>query len=195
MRPGARNQIRVCASPWLARVLVHAIVVWAMSGCGPVRYIKQVTLQADASVAAAKAAGADELAPYEYTLAVEYLHKAREEAAFADFEAAHRFGRRAHEAALEARKLAIRRAADPDDTSWRPPAELGNDQAGGHTPRRETPAAPAARGAQEANEQDKQAPAADRQDKQAPEADIKNKSPGEVPTPDTSAGAGGEGGT
>ncbi len=92
--------------------------------CGPVQYVNQVTRKASTSVDAARAAGAEEYAPYHYTLAVEYLHKAREEAAAADFQAAHRFGLEAHQAAEKARELARSRAADPDDASWRPPPEL-----------------------------------------------------------------------
>lgn len=59
---------------------------------------------------AAKAVQADKHAPYWYTLAVEFLTKAREEASTADFQAANRFGRRSAEAARKARAIAIEKA-------------------------------------------------------------------------------------
>jgi hypothetical protein len=99
------------------------VCLWLVgaTGCGPVLYVTQVTSKASASVAAAKAAEADVYAPYHYTLAVHYLHKAREEAAAADFQAANRFGRLSHKAGEQARELAVQRAAEPGDTSWKPP--------------------------------------------------------------------------
>lgn len=81
--------------------------------CGPIEYVNQVTRRASSEVDAAKAVKADKHAPYWYTLAVEYLHKAREEAAAADFQAANRFGRRSAEAARKARALSKERAANP----------------------------------------------------------------------------------
>jgi hypothetical protein len=85
-----------------------------LGACGPVEYIGQVTRRAATEVAAAKTAGADRYAPYEYTAAVEYLHKAREEAGYADFQAAIRFGKKAEELAKRANELA--RAGKPSDT-------------------------------------------------------------------------------
>jgi hypothetical protein len=64
-------------------------------------------------VEAAKAVQADKHAPYWYTLAVEFLTKAREEASTADFQAANRFGRRSAEAARKARAIAIEKAQTP----------------------------------------------------------------------------------
>jgi hypothetical protein len=61
-------------------------------------------------VEAAKAVQADKHAPYWYTLAVEFLNKAREEASTSDFQAANRFGRRSAEAARKARAIAIEKA-------------------------------------------------------------------------------------
>lgn len=110
-----------------ARLFVLSFVgmacVWlgGATGCGSVIYVNQVTRKASTSVEAAKAAEADVYAPYHYTLAVHYLRKAREEAAAADFQAANRFGRMSHQAAETARELAVERAANPTDTSWKPP--------------------------------------------------------------------------
>ncbi len=124
MMPRASIRIDLRASSALAGFSLTVALSLALSACGPVGYVNQVTRKANASVAAAKAAGADKYAPYEYTRAVEYLHKAREEAAYSDFQAANRFGRKAHKAAMEAKKLSLQRAQDPDDTSWLPPPEL-----------------------------------------------------------------------
>ena len=84
-----------------------------VGGCGPVEYIGQVTRRAAREVAAAKTSGADRIAPYEYTAAVEYLHKAREEAGYADFQAAIRFGKKAEELAKRAQELAQTGTAPP----------------------------------------------------------------------------------
>lgn len=78
--------------------------------CGPVEYISQVTLRAGSELAAAKAAGADKYAPYEYTSAVEYLHKAREEEGYARHQVAIRFGKKATEMARKAKKIALNSA-------------------------------------------------------------------------------------
>jgi hypothetical protein len=110
-----------------ARLFVLSFVgmacVWlgGATGCGSVIYVNQVTRKASTSVEAAKAAEADVYAPYHYTLAVHYLRKSREEAAAADFQAANRFGRMSYKAAEIARELAVERAANPRDTSWKPP--------------------------------------------------------------------------
>ena len=103
--------------------MVLAVSCFA-SGCGPIGYVNQVTRKATASIEAARAAQAETYSPYWYTLAVEYLHKAREEASYADYQAANRFGRKAKEAADKARDEAISRAANPSDTSWLPPEPL-----------------------------------------------------------------------
>jgi hypothetical protein len=102
-------------------------VVVVLAGCGPVQYISQVTRRAAAEVAAAKSAGAEKYAPYEYTAAVEFLHKAREEAGYADYQAAIRFGNKAEEHAKKAREISIKSAGregeegEPIDPSATPP--------------------------------------------------------------------------
>jgi hypothetical protein len=91
----------------IARAVVACCVL--SGGCGPIEYVSQVTRRASNEVDAAREV-ANEKDPefvYWYTLAVEYLRKAREEASFADYAAAHRFGRRAEYAAKQARRVAI----------------------------------------------------------------------------------------
>jgi hypothetical protein len=86
-----------------------ALIAQLAAGCGPVAYIQQVTRKASADVDAARAAHGDTYAPFWYTLAVEFLVKAREEAAEANFQAASRLGQQASEAADKALEQALAR--------------------------------------------------------------------------------------
>lgn len=98
----------------VTRIVLLAVVV---CGCGPIEYMNQVTRRATTAVEAAKAVSADKWAPYEYTCAVEYLHKAREEEAQAQHEAAIAFGHKAEDNAEKARQLAIERAHESPGTT------------------------------------------------------------------------------
>jgi len=91
--------------PLLAPLLVS---LW---GCGPVEYINQVGNKAASAVSAAKLASAERYAPYEYTAAEEYLHKAREEAGHAEYGDAIEYGRKAEELANRARAITVERMA------------------------------------------------------------------------------------
>jgi hypothetical protein len=75
------------------------------TGCGPI-WSSVVIANAEADVAAATAANAETLAPYEYTSATEYLQKAREEQSFAEFEAAIDFANVARDQAQKGTKRA-----------------------------------------------------------------------------------------
>ncbi|HEX3757750.1 MAG TPA: DUF4398 domain-containing protein [Kofleriaceae bacterium] len=72
-----------------------------LGACGPVRYVGDVGRATDA-VEAARTAHAERYAPYWWTRATEYLHKAREVAAHSDYQGASRFGRIAADAATRA---------------------------------------------------------------------------------------------
>jgi hypothetical protein len=87
------------------------------SGCGPVEYINQVGNKAASAVSAAKLAQSDRYAPYEYTAAEEYLHKAREEAGHAEYEDAIEYGRKAEELANRARAITVARLAKDGDAA------------------------------------------------------------------------------
>ena len=108
---------RVCRAsaerlaPRLSALAVALAV--ALAGCGPVTYVGQVTRRASSAVDAARAAQAETYAPYWWTRATQYLHKAREVAAHADFQGANRFGRLAAEAAIQAEADARIAAKDP----------------------------------------------------------------------------------
>jgi hypothetical protein len=93
----------------LALLLVPAFV--SILGCGPVEYINQVGNRAASAVSAAKLAQSERYAPYEYTAAEEYLHKAREEAGHAEYEDAIEYGRKAEELANRARAITVERLA------------------------------------------------------------------------------------
>jgi hypothetical protein len=88
---------------------IAAAVTLAASGagCGPIEYINQVGVKAAGAVSAAKLAQADRYAPYEFTAAEEYLHKAREEASYAEYEDAIEYGRKAEELADKGRAIAV----------------------------------------------------------------------------------------
>ncbi|HSS03472.1 MAG TPA: hypothetical protein VLM79_40690 [Kofleriaceae bacterium] len=99
----------------LASHALAALVALALAGlaaCGPVRYVSDVTHNATDAVEAARAVHADKYAPYWWTRATQYLHKAHEVAAHADFQAASRFGRIATEAATRAAEEATLAARD-----------------------------------------------------------------------------------
>ena len=87
--------------------------VMAAAGCGPIEYVSHVTTGASPKLEAARAADAAKWSPYWWTRAVEYLHEAKAQAAYAHYEAANHFGRLSEEAADKAREEALRRAADP----------------------------------------------------------------------------------
>jgi hypothetical protein len=90
----------VIGSPAMACLRVVLLAV-SLAACGPVTYIGEVRRAADA-IDDAKVARAETLAPYWFTRATQYLHKAREVAAHADYQAANRFGRIATESAHKA---------------------------------------------------------------------------------------------
>jgi len=88
-------------------------------GCGPVEYISQVGNKAASAVSAAKLAQADRYAPYEYTAAEEYLHKAREEAGYSEYQDAIEYGQKAEELANRARAIAVSKQAESASQSTR----------------------------------------------------------------------------
>jgi len=98
---------------------VAVLAVAPLLGCGPVEYISQVGNRAAGAVSAAKLAQADRYAPYEYTAAEEYLHKAREEAGYAEYEDSIEYGKKAEDLANRARAIAISKQAEAASKSSR----------------------------------------------------------------------------
>jgi hypothetical protein len=80
------------------------------AACGPIKSTP-VLIDADVELSTARAAGAQTTAPYEYTSAEAYLHKAREQAAHSQYELAIANATRARELAKVARAKAV--AAPP----------------------------------------------------------------------------------
>jgi hypothetical protein len=97
------------------RGLILAALTLGAVGCGPIEYITIITFQASREVAGAKSAKAEQLAPYEYTAAVEYLHKARELGGYARFQQSVEFGRKARELGKMAFDMARTRKAVPGE--------------------------------------------------------------------------------
>lgn len=97
---------------WFASRLIPIAVAIAAAGCGPIVYVSQ-TREASDAIDTAREANAEKYAPYWWTRAVQYLEKAREIAAYADFQGANRFSQLATEAATKATEEAQAAAADP----------------------------------------------------------------------------------
>jgi hypothetical protein len=149
--PPVLRQLRYLTTGVLAKgaviaMLATPIVAGGLGGCGPVEYINQVSFKAASALAAAKEAQADRYAPYEYTAAEAYLHKAREEAAYAQYQDSIEYGRKAEEQAHKARAIALshmsRSSSEPASTSEpskgsEPPR--GSEPPKGIEPRRSEP--------------------------------------------------------
>ena len=88
-----------------ASVLLLLTFTLAALGCGPIQSTSTIH-DATVAVEAARVMDAELYAPYEYTMAVNMLHKAKEEWGYSDFEAAIDFAAAALEHAEEARKIA-----------------------------------------------------------------------------------------
>ena len=85
---------------------VALLVGLAVAGCGPVQSTAYL-LDAEVQIAAARTAGAERYAPYEWTAANLYIHKAREEVGYSDFEIAVDFAQKAARYANEAKDKAM----------------------------------------------------------------------------------------
>jgi len=123
----------------LLRYVPTGAVVLALAplmGCGPVEYISQVGNKAASAVSSAKLAQADRYAPYEYTATEEYLHKAREEAGYAEYQDAIEYGRKSEELANRARALAVAKLAEQASKSSRvtPASEKEEPSSGDEDP-------------------------------------------------------------
>ena len=91
----------------LSRHLLAAIALAGCAACGPVQSTAHL-LDSDVQLEAARTAQADKLAPYEWTSANLYLHKAREEVGYADFEQAVSYAAKASKFANAAREVAMK---------------------------------------------------------------------------------------
>jgi Domain of unknown function (DUF4398) len=90
----------------MKRLLVLVAAAGALAGCGPVKSTSHL-LDAEVQIQAAHTARAEQLAPYEWTAANLYIHKAREEVGYSDFQAGVDFAEKAARYAAEAREKAM----------------------------------------------------------------------------------------
>ena len=80
-------------------------------GCGPTQSTSLI-MDADNQLEAAKSADAQKLAPYEYTAADAYLHKAREEQGYADYEVSIGFAQKALDFAKQAKEISLQKVKE-----------------------------------------------------------------------------------
>jgi hypothetical protein len=90
----------------MKRRLVAVASLLALSACGPIQSTAFL-LDAEVQIEAARTAGADKLAPYEWTSANLYIRKARQQVARSDYEAGVGFAQKASQFAREAREKSI----------------------------------------------------------------------------------------
>jgi hypothetical protein len=81
------------------------LLVCLLAACGPTRSTSMI-VEATAELAAADTAQAPTAAPYEYVAAEAYLHKAKEEQSYSDFEFATQLAEKARDCARAARAKA-----------------------------------------------------------------------------------------
>ena len=93
----------------MKRLLVLVAAAGSLAGCGPVKSTSHL-LDAEVQIQAARTAGAEKLAPFEWTAANLYIRKAREEVGYSDFQAGVDFAEKASRYATEARAKAMANA-------------------------------------------------------------------------------------
>ena len=100
----ARSCRKACLRP-AASIFILLTFTLAALGCGPIQSTSTIH-DATVAIEAARVMDAELYAPYEYTMAINMLHKANEEWGYSDFEASIDFAEAAKVHAEEARKIA-----------------------------------------------------------------------------------------
>jgi hypothetical protein len=108
----------------LHRLAPLGAALLAISGCGPI-ISTSLIIDAEAKLSAAKAAEAERYAPYEWTAAEEYLHKAHEELGYADYGPAIDYAYKAADAA----EKGTRKASDERSKDMEGPPTVVDDNA------------------------------------------------------------------
>ncbi len=103
------------------RVLAVCAVLAASAACGPIQSSSHL-IDADVQLEAARTAQAEKYAPYEWTAANLYLHKAREEVGYSDFEQAISYAEKATKFAVQAKSAASKSSKKSEP---KPAAEPG----------------------------------------------------------------------
>lgn len=88
------------------RLVLASLALATLAACGPIQSTAAL-IDADVELEAARAAGAAQTSPYEFTGAEAYLHEAREVSGRADYDVAKGLAARSLELAKQARKNAI----------------------------------------------------------------------------------------
>lgn len=106
----------------VSRLLALGVLPWLalVSGCGPVTYLSRVTFGATGDVAEARIVNGEQMAPYEYTAAVEYLRRAKELAGYSRYHDANNFAALAQKDAKAAKKVAQRRTKNNELPIYNP---------------------------------------------------------------------------
>lgn len=94
------------------RLLLALLLLATLPACGPIQSTSAL-IDADVEIEAARAAGAATSAVYEFVSAEAYLHKAREEVGYAQYELAADFAAKARDTARVARKKALETRTAP----------------------------------------------------------------------------------
>lgn len=89
--------------PRFVSLILLACACALLAACGPTQSTIVIN-EAEVAVERARLSGAEERAPYEYFSATEYLHKAKEEWGYSDFEAALDYASLSKQFAEEAKK-------------------------------------------------------------------------------------------
>ena len=94
------------------RLLALSVLPWLLllSACGPITYVHRVTFGATGDVAEARTLNGEQMAPYEFTAATQYLRRSKELAGYARFHDANNFAKKALTQAADAKKVAQRRS-------------------------------------------------------------------------------------
>jgi outer membrane biogenesis lipoprotein LolB len=88
------------------RLVLASLALATLAACGPIQSTAAL-IDADVEIEAARAAGAAQSSPYEFTGAEAYLRKARDVSGRARYESATRLASKALVFAKEARKNAV----------------------------------------------------------------------------------------
>jgi hypothetical protein len=87
------------------RIVLASLALATLAACGPIQSTAAL-IDADVELEAARAAGAAQSSPYEFTGAEVYLHKARELSGRAEYERSTKVAARALDLAKQARRNA-----------------------------------------------------------------------------------------
>ncbi len=88
------------------RLVLASLALVTLAACGPIQSTAAL-IDADVEIEAARAAGAAQSSPYEFAGAEAYLHKAREVAGQARYDASNRLAAKALALAKDARRNAV----------------------------------------------------------------------------------------